>query len=193
MKKWSIISSLVVVGVLAMAAFATTGVASATGPYEPYCPAGQEGTPPNCHPHEEGGGGGGGGTPTGGGGGTTTPPPPPPTCTTGQVGTYPNCVTPAVGVGGIKLQPNSTTLTLKVNAPGTVKLSGKGVKAKLVKVSPGNVKIKVQLTSKEKKLLKKKGKVSLKVKITYTPTGGAPISKTVKITVKAPPPKKSHK
>jgi hypothetical protein len=189
MKKWSILSSLVVIAALAVAAFATTGAASAGSPYEPYCPAGEEGTPPNCHKHEEGGGGGGGGGGNTGGGGTTNPPP---TCKTGEVGTYPNCVVPTVGVGGIKLQPNSTTLTLKINAPGTVKLSGKGVKGKLVNVKPGNVKIKVQLTSKEKKLLKKEGKVSLKVKITYTPTGGTPITKTIKVTVKAPPAKKGH-
>jgi hypothetical protein len=37
------------------------------------------------------------------------------------------------------------------------------------------------------------GKVSLKVKITYTPTGGTPVTKTIKVTVKAPQHKKSHK
>jgi hypothetical protein len=174
MKKWSIISSLVVVAALAMAAFATTGAASAAGPYQPYCPTGEEGTPPNCH------------KPGGGGGGTT----PPKTCAPGQVGTFPNCVTPTVGVNEIKVKPNSSTVTLKVNAPGKVKISGKGIASTTVSVKPGNVKIKVALTPKEKKLLKKKGKLNLKVTITYTPTGGSPITKTVKITVKAP--KKAH-
>jgi hypothetical protein len=190
MKKWSIISSLLVVAALAVAAFATTGPAAAAGgPYTPeYCPTGYEGVPPYCTPVI---------TPPpneGGGGGTINPPPPPPpVCTTGQVGTYPNCVTPALSVSGIKIKPNTSTLILKINAPGTVKLSGKGIKGKLVKVSPGNVKIKVQLTSKEKKLLKEEGTISLKVKITYTPTGGSPVTKTVKVTIKAPPAKKAHK
>jgi hypothetical protein len=185
MKKWSI-SLVVASALLAVAAFALPASSGAvTGPYCPGPNPGEQYKPCEVTPPPT--------TPPSGGGSTTPAPPPAPTCTTGQVGTYPNCVAPAVGVGGIKLQPNSTTLTLKVNAPGTVKLSGKGVKAKLVKVSPGNVKIRVQLTSKEKKLLKKKGKVSLKVKITYTPTGGTPITKIVKITVKAPTPKKSHK
>jgi hypothetical protein len=196
MKKWSIISSLVVVAALAMAAFATTGIASAVGPYEPYCPAGEEGTPPNCHPHEEGGGGGGE-QPGGGGGGTTNPPPPPPPppppCATGQIGTYPNCVTPALDVGSITVKPNSSTVTFKVNAPGKVKVSGKGIATTTVSVKAGNVKIKVKLTKEEKEKLKKQGKLTLKVKVTYTPTGGTPVTKTVKITFKAPPTHKGHK
>ncbi|MFT3865048.1 MAG: hypothetical protein QM729_12305 [Solirubrobacterales bacterium] len=169
MKKWSI--SLIVVSALGFAALALPTASSAAsgqycpGPYEPYKPCEEE------H-HEE----------TTGGGGTTETPK---TCASGQVGTYPNCVTPAIGVQGIKIKPNTSTLILKINAPGTVKIYGKGIKAKLVKVSPGTVKIKVRLTPKEKKLLKKKGKVSLKVKIVYTPTGGTPIKKTVKVTIKS--------
>jgi hypothetical protein len=188
MKKWSIITSLVVVSALAVAAFATTLSASAAGPYEPTtCPTGYEGVPPYCTPVKTTPPGGGGG----GGGGTTTPPAPT-TCPTGQVGTPPNCVVPAISVGGIKIKPNTSTLILKINAPGTVKISGKGVKAKLVKVKPGNVKIKVMLTPEEKELLKKTGKVSLKVTVVYTPTGGSPIKKTIKVTIKAPESKK-HK
>jgi hypothetical protein len=179
MKKWSIISSLVVVVALAAAAFATTGAASAGGPYQPYCPAGEEGTPPNCH-KPSGGGGGGGGTGGGGGGGGTS------SCPTGEVGTPPNCVTPALEVKEIKVTPNSSTVAFKVNAPGKVTVSGKGIASTTVSVQAGKVKIKVKLTPEEKQLLKEKGQLTLKVKVTYTPKGGSPVTKTVKITFKAP-------
>jgi hypothetical protein len=168
MKKWSILSSLIVIAALAVAAFATVGPASAAGPY---CPTGTTGTPPNCVP---------------------VTPPPPPTCSTGQVGTYPNCVTPALEANEIKVAPNSSTVTLKVNAPGKIKVSGKGVAGTTVSVTPGNVKVKVKLTSKEKELLKSKGKLTLKVKVAYTPTGGKPVTKTIKVTFKAPS-SKGHK
>jgi hypothetical protein len=176
MKKWSIISSLVVVAALMVAAFATTAVSSAGNPYEPYCPTGEEGTPPNCHKPTTGGGGGGGG-------GTTEPPK---TCAAGQVGTYPNCVTPALEVKEIKVDPKSSTVSLTVNAPGKIKVSGKGIVSTTVSVKAGKVKIKVKLTPKEKEKLKEKGKLTLKVTVTYTPTGGTPVTKTVKITVKSP-------
>jgi hypothetical protein len=184
MKKWSIITSLIVVSALAVAAFATTVSAAAAGnPYEPTtCPTGEEGVPPYCKPVTPPPNGGGGGGGQGGGGGGTTPT----TCPAGQVGTPPNCVIPTLSIGGVKIKPNTSTLILKINAPGTVKVSGKGVKSKLVKVKPGNAKIKVLLTPAEKKLLKETGKVSLKVTIVYTPTGGSPIKKTVKITFKSP-------
>jgi hypothetical protein len=167
MKKWSI-SLIVAVGLVAVAAFALPTSSGAAGPY---CPvAGQ--------PYKA----------------CETPPPPPhetpKTCAAGQVGTYPNCVTPTIGVNEIKVKPNSSTVTLKVNAPGKLKVSGKGIASTTVSVTPGNVKVKVALTPKEKKLLAKKGKLNLKVTITYTPTGGTPVTKTIKITVKAP--KQAH-
>jgi hypothetical protein len=171
MKKWSI-SLIVVTGLLCVAAFALpTMAAAAPGPYcpgpgQPYKPC--ETTPPS-------GGGGGGGTTE-----------PPKTCAAGQTGTYPNCVTPTVDVSSVKVQPNSSTITLTVNAPGKIKVSGKGIASTTVSVTPGNVKIKVKLTKAEKEKLKEKGKLTLKVTVTYTPTGGTPVTKTIKITVKAP-------
>jgi hypothetical protein len=171
MKKWSI-SLVVAAGLMAIAVFALPASSgAATGPYcpgpgQPYKPC--ETTPP---PKEE----------------------PPKTCASGQVGTFPNCVTPTVGVNEIKVTPNSSTVTLKVNAPGKLKVSGKGIASTTVSVSPGNVKVKIKLTPKEKEKLKEKGKLKLKVTITYTPTGGSPVTKTIKITVKAPSGKKGHK
>jgi hypothetical protein len=163
MKKWSI--SLIVVSALGIAAFALPAASSAAttpcpAPYEPYKQCEEK---PKEPPKEE----------------TKT-------CAAGQVGTYPNCVTPVLDVGSITVKPNSSTITLKINAAGTVKVSGKGIKTATVKVSPGNVKITVKLTSAEKKILKKKGTLKLKVTITYTPTGGSPITKTVKVTIKSP-------
>ena len=177
MKKWSIISSLAVFAALAVTAIASVGTASAAN----YCPTGEEGTPPYCHKPTGGGGGGGG---TGGGGGGTTEPPK--TCAAGQVGTSPNCVTPTIDVKEIKTTPNSSTISFVVNAPGKVKVSGKGILSTTVSVSAGKVKIKVKLTKDEKEKLKEKGKLTLKVTVTYTPTGGTPVTKTVKITVKSP-------
>jgi hypothetical protein len=109
------------------------------------------------------------------------------TCPPGQEGTPPYCkdVPPTIDVETVKVTPGTSTVTLNVSAPGTVKVSGKGVKPSSIKVSAaGDVKVKVALTPAEKKLLNKKGKVTLKVTITYTPTGGSPITKTVKIVVK---------
>jgi hypothetical protein len=186
MKKWST-SLVVAIGLLAVAAFALPASSGAnTGPY---CPGpGQPYKP--CEPPPTGGGGGGGGggnTGGGGGGGGGSQ-----TCATGQVGTYPNCVTPTVGVNEIKVAPNSSSVTLKINAPGKIKVSGKGILSTTVSVSPGNVKVKIKLTAKEKEKLKEKGKLKLKVTITYTPTGGSPITKTVTISLKAPSGKKGH-
>jgi hypothetical protein len=168
MKKWSI--SLLVLAALAITAFVVPATSSATGS-SPYCPSGQTGTPPYCVTPP----------PTN----PPTNPPPPSVCAAGQVGTFPNCVTPAVSVGTIKINPKTTTVVLSVNAAGKVKVSGKGIKQKSIGVSPGNVKIKVQLTSKEKKLLKKKGKVKVSVTVTYSPTGGTPITKTIKLVIKS--------
>jgi hypothetical protein len=204
MKKWSILTSLVVFAALAVASFATVGAASADN-YHPYCPSGEEGTPPYCHPPVGGGGGGGGGGTGGGGGGGTggggtggggggggggTS-----SCPTGQVGTPPNCVTPTINVNEIVTQPNSSTVTFKVNAPGKVKVSGKGVASTTVSVTPGKVKVKVKLTKAAKEELKEKGHLTLKVKVTYTPKGGTPITKIVKVTFKSQPEKggKGHK
>jgi hypothetical protein len=173
MKKWSI--SLIVAAGLLVAAFAVPASAGAAGPYCPGPNPGEQYKP--CE---------------------TTPPPvvtppaeTPKTCAAGQTGTYPNCVTPTIDVEEIKVSPTSSTLTLAVNAPGKVKVAGKGLQTTTVSVTPGNVKIKLKLTPKEQAKLKEKGKLTIKVTVTYTPTGGTPVTKTIKVTVKAP--KSSHK
>jgi hypothetical protein len=173
MKKWSI--SLIVAAGLLVAAFAVPASAGAVGPYCPGPNPGEQYKP--CEPPKE--------TPK------EIPKETPKTCAAGQTGIYPNCVTPTIDVSEVKVSPTSSTLTLTVNAPGKVKVQGKGLQTTTVSVTPGNVKIKLKLTPKEKEKLKEKGKLTIKVKVTYTPTGGTPITKTIKVTVKAP--KKSHK
>jgi hypothetical protein len=174
MKKWSI-SLILSACMLAVAVFALPSVAGAAGPYCPGPNPGEQYKPCESTP-----------TPT-----PTPTPETPKTCAAGQTGTYPNCVTPTVDVEAIKVAPNSSTLTLAVNAPGKIKVTGKGVQTTTVSVSPGNVKIKLKLTPKEKAKLKEKGKLTIKVKVTYTPTGGSPVTKTIKVTVKAPKQKNS--
>jgi hypothetical protein len=175
MKKWSI--SLIVAAGLLVAAFAVPASAGAAGPYCPGPNPGEQYKPCETTPPVE--------TPK------ETPKEVPKTCAAGQIGAYPNCVTPTIDVSEVKVTPNSSTVKLEVNAPGKVKVQGKGLQTTTVSVSPGMVKIKLKLTPKEKKKLKEKGKLTIKVKVTYTPTGGTPVTKTIKVTVKAP--KKSHK
>jgi IPT/TIG domain/Divergent InlB B-repeat domain len=92
-----------------------------------------------------------------------------------------NSVTP----GAIKLSGTSASMTLIVPGPGTIVVSGKGVVgAKYHAKGAGPVQLKLALTSAEKKQLAKKGKVTVKVKIVYTPTGGSPGVMTKTITFK---------
>jgi len=48
----------------------------------------------------------------------------------------------------------------------------------------GKVKVTLKPTAAGKKVLKKKGKIRQKVRITFTPTGGTPKSTTKTITIK---------
>lgn len=105
-------------------------------------------------------------------------------CPAGQAGTPPYCTTPKLGVGGVTTTSTTPTLALKLNAPGKVKVSGKGVVPVTRSVEAGTVKLKVKLTAAQRRLLKKKGKLVLKVKVAYTPSGGTTQTKTVKVVVK---------
>jgi hypothetical protein len=168
MKKWSIITSLVVFGALAVAAFATTGAASA-GNYHPYCPSGEEGTPPYCHKHEE--------PPHGGEEGKK--------CHSGEVGTYPNCVTPALEITKVKVTSKTATITALVNAPGTLQASGKGlVTPGATTVTAGSYNLKGSLTSGKQRKLEETGKVKISVTVLYSPTGASPISKSITVVFK---------
>jgi hypothetical protein len=81
------------------------------------------------------------------------------------------------------------TLAVNVPNPGVVALSGKGVKAASARSSAtvpaaGATKLPIRATGKKRKTLDKKGKVKLAVNVTYTPTGGDPITQSTKATLK---------
>ncbi len=118
---------------------------------------------PSNNPRSNGGGGSGGGS-------NNTPKPPD------------NTATP----GAVKPSGTSATMMLTVPGPGAIVVSGKGlVGAKYHAKGAGPVQLKLVLTSAEKKQLAKTGKVTIKVKIVYTPTGGSPGVTTKTITFKA--------
>jgi hypothetical protein len=95
-----------------------------------------------------------------------------------------------------------TILTLSLASAGTVTVSDAGAKPKakasalkakpkLLKPSsatggPGQAKVKLKLTGAAKATLEAKGKVGVKAKITFTPTGGTPSVQVRKLTVRAP-------
>jgi hypothetical protein len=88
-------------------------------------------------------------------------------------------------------QKGTATLTVDVSGPGTLLMTGKG----LVKQRPGGtyraarvaartvsaagkVKLRVKSKGKKKRKLNRTGKVKVRAKVTYTPTGGTPNTKT---------------
>lgn len=176
MKKWSIISSLVVFAALAVAALAIAGPASAANPYEPHCPNGEEGTPPYCYKPPSGGGS-----------------EQPKTCPGGQVGTYPNCVTPALRLNHLKVGRIRAVITATVNAPGTLVANGGGLfTAHSRTVNAGSYKLGMRLRKGKLKQLNKKGKVKVWVKVAYRPTGAAAIIKHFPITFRSKRHQKRH-
>jgi hypothetical protein len=150
--------------VLAIAALSAPGAVADT------CPPGQSGAPPYC----------------------VKPPAPPATCEAGQVGTPPSCVTPALTVKAVKASGNAVTITLKVNAPGGVSITGAGVKPKSASAAAGPVTIKAPLTSQAKSTLKKAGKVTLNLKVTYEPTGAPSQTQSLTVVAKKHAGKKRH-
>jgi hypothetical protein len=103
----------------------------------------------------------------------------------------------AIGVHGLdvrkaKLNKDNGTAKLPVTItdPGTLTLTGKGVKqrstpvSKSVAVNGGAVNLLVKAKGKTKSKLNDNGKAKVKVTVTYTPTGGAPISEPEKVKLK---------
>jgi hypothetical protein len=83
--------------------------------------------------------------------------------------------------GKLKRGNGSATLEVTVPGPGTLKLAsvGKKGKAKPIKATtknpklPGRIKLPLKATGGGQEILREKGKLSFKVKVSYTPTGGA--------------------
>jgi hypothetical protein len=83
----------------------------------------------------------------------------------------------------------TATLTVDVPNPGELILSGKGVKrtgAVAAKTVPaaGKVKLVIKAKGKKRRTLNQTGKVKLTAKITYTPTGADPRTKSRKLTLR---------
>jgi hypothetical protein len=84
----------------------------------------------------------------------------------------------------------TATLTATVPNPGELTGSGKGVKVASAAVisktvsAPGEVKLKIRAKGKKKATLNETGKVKVKPKITYTPTGGDPATQSRKLKLK---------
>jgi hypothetical protein len=92
-------------------------------------------------------------------------------------------------------QNGTATLTVDVPGPGKLTLGGKGVQPQRSTASSlgaparavsaaGAVKLTVKATGKAKKKLRKTGKAKVKAKVTFTPTGGSPASKSETVKLK---------
>lgn len=93
----------------------------------------------------------------------------------------------AFSPGKVKLNKKKgmATLTIKVGAPGKLIASGKKIKRRSKSAKgPGNVKLPIIPKAKTLKALKEKGKAKVKVKVAYTPTGGATSTLIRKIQLK---------
>jgi hypothetical protein len=100
----------------------------------------------------------------------------------------PAAVTPPVPcnpltVGGLK----GKKLTLTFPCTGAVAVAdggGKNLKPSSASGGPGEVVVALKLAKKAKQKLKEKGKVTVRAKITFTPTGGTAASQTAKLKIK---------
>jgi hypothetical protein len=86
----------------------------------------------------------------------------------------------------------TATVAVTVPNPGSLRLSGKDLKkasasgavvAKTV-TAPGKVKLKITATGRKRRGLNQRGRVKVKPKITYTPTGGDPASRSRKLSLR---------
>jgi hypothetical protein len=90
-------------------------------------------------------------------------------------------------LGKVKAKKNGTaTLQAALPNPGNLTVSGKGVKGSASAVSAkrvnaGTVKLVIRAKGKNKRKLVQNGKVTVKPKITYTPTGGTSVTQKKKV------------
>jgi hypothetical protein len=96
--------------------------------------------------------------------------------------------------GKLKRNTHNGTATLAVNVPGpgTLSLSGNGVKAQRfgsamaskTVTATGTVKLLIRAKGAKRRTLNKTGKVKVKVRITFIPTGGDPSTQSRKLKLK---------
>lgn len=79
----------------------------------------------------------------------------------------------------------TATLTLKVPNPGSLAVGGKGVRTGTATTgAAGDVTVKIKATGKKKSKLNASGKVSVTADVTFTPTGGDPVTQSQKVKLK---------
>jgi hypothetical protein len=99
-------------------------------------------------------------------------------------------ITTTFTLGAITHHKKKGTATLTVTVPyaGELTGSGRGVRvanaATTTVTAPGSVQLLIKAKGKKKKKLKSTGVVKVKPKITFTPTGGEPATKSVKFKLK---------
>jgi hypothetical protein len=109
--------------------------------------------------------------------------PPPPTCTS-----TPSLCPPSNEIELGSAVPQGSKIALKAIVPGagTIVATGKNLVAfHGAARGPGSVTLKLKLTGGGKKLLRKKGRLKVKVKVVFTPTGGTPGAATKSVTFKS--------
>jgi hypothetical protein len=133
-----------------------------------------------------GGGGSGGGAGGGGGGGSAGSPAPAP-APGGSAGPPPSN---NFSFGKLKLdkKKGTATLTVIVPGPGTLVLSGKGLKGTAKAAgAAGKAMLPVKAVAKALKKLNANGAVTLKAKVTFTPSGGSGRTAAKALTLKKQP------
>jgi hypothetical protein len=85
----------------------------------------------------------------------------------------------------------TAVLTIDVPNPGELRASGNGVKSSGARAmisktvtAPGPAKLLIKAKGTKRKTLNETGKVTLRLKITYTPTGGDPSTQLTKVTLR---------
>ena len=100
-------------------------------------------------------------------------------------------VVTAAPLNAFTFRVKGKSLTVTVSAPGTVDVTAKTKKPKLLlkpssaSGGPGAITVRLALTKAAKKALKQKGKLKLRAKITFTPKGGSASSQTAALKLKS--------
>ena len=93
-----------------------------------------------------------------------------------------------------KANKKKGTATVTADLPNPGELTGtgtdvrvKGAAVRKIVAAAGKVKLTIKATGKKRRKLNSSGKVKVKAKIIFTPTGGDPSSRTAKVKLKKPP------
>jgi DNA-binding beta-propeller fold protein YncE len=97
-------------------------------------------------------------------------------------------------VGGTKLNRHKGTARLAVDLPpdGLLAVTGKGIAPKRTSAS-GRRRIAIRATGKKKGRLEETGRVSVRAKLTFTPSGGPAVSQVTPVTLKLRGPRQKAK